>query len=441
VTDPLENVPHVVAVGGLVATGKSTVARALAERLGVPHVEADRVRDDLLNESDGEPVHEAVWCEHFEPDFEARVYRELLRRAEAALGAGRGVVVDGCFARAHQRLEARALARAHGLDFVFVECRVPPEVARLRLAERDARSENAGWQALSDDLEQRWEPITAIPAHERRIVRSDGPVDEVLAQLLSTATSASGTAPVVTFDCWNTLLTESRWDVAHALRVDALRDAAREAGHEVSAGEAGRAFDVAWRRHMAEWRAGRATGAEEVARWGLAELGLHDPHPALELLVRTFEEASHSGGVVALEGARETLAALERAGVACGLVCDTGLTPGRVVRRHLDREGLLGALAVQAFSDELGAPKPDARAFAAALEPLGADSERSVHVGDLRRTDVAGARELGMISVRLRQVYDDASALPEADHVVASHAELRALLVELGLIDAERELA
>ena len=49
-------------------------------------------------------------------------------------------------------------------------------------------------------------------------------------------------------------------------------------------------------------------------------------------------------------------------------------------------------------------------------------------MGDLRRTDVAGARALGMRSVRIRARHDDTSELPDADHVVDSHAELAALL-------------
>jgi FMN phosphatase YigB (HAD superfamily) len=46
----------------------------------------------------------------------------------------------------------------------------------------------------------------------------------------------------------------------------------------------------------------------------------------------------------------------------------------------------------------------------------------------LRRTDVAGARNLGMRSVRIRDRHDDEDPFPEADFVVSSHAELRALL-------------
>jgi putative hydrolase of the HAD superfamily len=179
---------------------------------------------------------------------------------------------------------------------------------------------------------------------------------------------------------------------------------------------------------MRIWGEGGATGAREVALWGLAELGLRAPHPALEHLITRFEQASHSGRVLALEGARSTLDALGRAGIPCALVCDTGLTPGRVVRHHLERLGLLGGLAVQAFSDEVGVPKPHARVFRAALEPLGVAPEQAWHVGDLLRTDVAGARGLGMTSVRIRARHDDACGLPEADHVVGSHAELCTLL-------------
>jgi FMN phosphatase YigB (HAD superfamily)/predicted kinase len=431
--------PRLIAVGGLVAVGKSSVSRALAERLGAVRFEADRVRDDLLREPDTGPVHEAHWWRAFESGVEGEIYRELLRRAEVQLSAGGTVVLDGCFARAHQRLEARALALTHGVGFLFVECRVPLEVSRLRLVARDAQRGGSGWQAIFDDLSERWESVSELASREHVVVRSEGAIDGVLApieaRLSVVGSSGSPERRVVTFDCWNTLLTEMNWKFAHRLRVAELRLAAQEAGRAVSHEDARHAFDAAWSRHMELWRQGVATGAREVAQYGLAALGLDDPHPALEHLIRTFEDASHSSDVRALEGARETLAALERAGVSCALVCDTGLTPGRVVRRHLDREGLLGALAVQAFSDEVGAPKPDARAFAAALGPLGAEPERALHVGDLRRTDVAGARALGMTTVRIRQLYDDdPSPHPDADHVVDSHAELVALLEALDVL-------
>ena len=110
------------------------------------------------------------------------------------------------------------------------------------------------------------------------------------------------------------------------------------------------------------------------------------------------------------------------------LVCDTGFTPGRSVRRLLESAGLLELLEVQVFSDEVGVPKPDPRTFLAALEPLGVAPQKALHVGDLRRTDVAGAREFGMGTVRIAAHHDDKSELPEADAVAESYAEVRKLL-------------
>jgi putative hydrolase of the HAD superfamily len=232
----------------------------------------------------------------------------------------------------------------------------------------------------------------------------------------------------VTFDCWNTLLREEDWHEAHRRRVEALLHAARETGARVELDQAERAFDAAWQRHIDLWIAGRASGAREVAAWAMHDLGALPHGGTFELLVAHFENASHSSRVLPLDGAVETIEALARVGVPAALICDTGLTPGRVVREHLARIGILDGLRAQLFSDEVGVPKPDERIFRAALDALGVAGAGVWHVGDLLRTDVAGARRMGMRSVRLRAAYDDAAPLPEADAVAASHAELRTLL-------------
>lgn len=431
--------PLLVVVAGQVASGKSALARVLARRLGAAYLEADRVRGDLLGSAAA--TGEARGWASLAPGLEEQVYGELLRRTEDALDFGRALVLDACFPLSAQRLAARSLARRRGAAFLLVECRAREEVVRQRLAARDAGSHPGGWQAVHDELAERWQPVAELAPGEHRRVHTDGPLADAVAAALSSgplARAAGGAGlpgrqparrpQAVTFDCWNTLLYEDEWEIAHALRVTELQAAAREAGREVPREEAQLAFDAAWERHMRIWRGGGATGAREVALWGLAELGLRAPHPALEHLIGRFEWASHSSRVLALDGARATLAALGRASIPCALVCDTGLTPGRVVRRHLDLQGLLSGLAVQIFSDEVGAPKPDPRVFRAALEPLGVAPDSAWHVGDLRRTDVAGARAVGMTSVRIRARHDDASELPDADHVVGSHAELGRLL-------------
>ncbi len=183
---------------------------------------------------------------------------------------------------------------------------------------------------------------------------------------------------------------------------------------------------MAWKRHIALWQEGVASGSREMAQWALTALGA--PAPATEQLVDAFAEASLESEILPLEGARDTLERLAEAGVRRALVCDTGFSPGRIVRRLLDRHGLLELLEVQIFSDEAGVPKPHPRVFHSALEPLGAEPHQAVHVGDLRRTDVAGARAAGMGTVRIRDNHDDRSELPEADAVADSHGHLLEIL-------------
>jgi putative hydrolase of the HAD superfamily len=236
-----------------------------------------------------------------------------------------------------------------------------------------------------------------------------------------------GALDAVTFDCWNTLLYEENWPAAHGLRVAELHRVAAETGHATTHEAASLAFDSAWSRHMELWREEQATGAVEVARWSLGSLGIVLHGIAFEQLVHHWQQASHNQ-VEALAGSRRLLQRLCSLGIRTALVCDTGLTPGRVVRSHLERTGLLDLLEVQIFSDEVGVPKPHPRIFRAALEPLRVAPERSVHVGDLRRTDVAGGRSVGMRTVRFRARFDDLEALPEADAVADTHAHLGKLL-------------
>jgi putative hydrolase of the HAD superfamily len=231
----------------------------------------------------------------------------------------------------------------------------------------------------------------------------------------------------VTFDCWNTLLYEPDPQRAHGWRVDALVEIAARVGAEADPATVRVVLETVWLRHIQLWQRGVSTGPGDIAGWSLRELGSEDAGAVGEL-TRAFAEASLATEILPLEGARATLERLAACGVRRALVCDTGFSPGPVVRELLDRSGLLDLLEVQIFSDEEGVPKPHRRMFEAALAPLGVEPAAAVHVGDLRRTDVAGAREVGMRTIRIRDRHDDDTDLPEADAVADTHAHLLEIL-------------
>jgi putative hydrolase of the HAD superfamily len=164
------------------------------------------------------------------------------------------------------------------------------------------------------------------------------------------------------------------------------------------------------------------------------------PEDGAEMLVRSLG-AEGEGGVrvaeaflgaireVELElapGIGQALEELDGRGLRIGIVCDVGFSGGEMLRELLDREGLLDHFDGWSFSDETGHYKPAPEAFAPALAALAARPGEAMHVGDLRRTDIAGASAIGMRTVRYRGMNDDADDASgvEADFVLDSHLEL-----------------
>ncbi len=226
----------------------------------------------------------------------------------------------------------------------------------------------------------------------------------------------------VTYDCWGTLLKDRDWEGAMAIRRSALRRFL-----DLTDDEATALLEEAWSRHDDAWKQVETFGPGRMAAYCLEARGIFDDD-AISQLTKEFEEASTQTGVDGVEGARETLMALKEAGIRLGLVCDTGFTPGRVVRELLDENGLLEFLEALCFSDEVGVPKPGAEIFDKALAELGVRPPEAVHIGDLRRTDIAGAESSGMRAVRFRGVHDDRSDAREARVVIDSHLELLDIL-------------
>ncbi len=211
----------------------------------------------------------------------------------------------------------------------------------------------------------------------------------------------------MTFDCWSTLIHEVESRSGPRARAEIV---AEFTGRDVGSIE--NALRSAWRRHQVEWHRRRVFDGRDMTRSTLDALGVELSRERFAELCGALEEEIESHEIRAIEGAADALERLKASGVRIGLVCDTGFSPGRVVRRLLGRVGLLPLLEVTIFSEELGVPKPDPRAFGAALAGLGVPAQGAVHVGDLRRSDIAGARASDMGAVRFAGHHDDAESGP-----------------------------
>ena len=167
--------PLALVVCGGAASGKSHLARHLAEVTRLAHLNSDVVRKELL----GVAAAERAPASAYSTEMNERTYAELARRASDELAAGRSVLVDATFRYRHDR-EAFAAALA-GAEPVFVECRAPAAVLAERAAARErdpSRVSDAGAD-LAERQRLEFEPLDDVPAARHLALRTDRPVEEV----------------------------------------------------------------------------------------------------------------------------------------------------------------------------------------------------------------------------------------------------------------------
>lgn len=178
--------PTVYVVMGMIAAGKSTVARALGKALDEPVLVTDRIRRELFGGRDGQgPVPGAYGEGVYRPAARAHVYARMLDEARELIDWGRSVVLDATFGRAERRTEALRLAQTAGAWIVFVECTAPDAVLRRRLAEREeASTESDARLSILDDFRRRYEPPRELPDLCRIRVDSTRPAAELATEVL-----------------------------------------------------------------------------------------------------------------------------------------------------------------------------------------------------------------------------------------------------------------
>jgi aminoglycoside phosphotransferase family enzyme/predicted kinase len=151
--------PLLIVMTGLSGAGKSTVALALAERVGGVRIRSDVERKRLYGlepeaKSDGS-IYTA--------EATSRTYERLATAARAVAAAGVPAIVDAAFLKREERLQFRALAGELGVRHALVVCEAPTEVLRARVAARAALGADpseAGVEVL--ERQRRWrEPLGA----------------------------------------------------------------------------------------------------------------------------------------------------------------------------------------------------------------------------------------------------------------------------------------
>jgi aminoglycoside phosphotransferase family enzyme/predicted kinase len=165
--------PGMLLTGGLPGTGKSTLARALAERHGFELLRSDVVRKELAGIAQTQSANIGVGQGIYEAEWNERTYRELLQRAERIVSNGGRVLIDANFRRDSQRAVFFDSARDLGVPCLFLCCEASTETVRQRLAARRGDASDADW-AVYEAARASWEQPRAGIRRWMRPVASDG---------------------------------------------------------------------------------------------------------------------------------------------------------------------------------------------------------------------------------------------------------------------------
>ena len=155
--------PTLVITMGLSGTGKTTVARVLAEASGMKVLRSDLLRKGETGEAGGT----GAWNQGlYAPEARARVYREMFARAREILQGGKPVCLDASFLDRTQREEALDLARETGANLLAIVCHCNEAVVAKRLHRRSVEGGDASdadyaiYQRQKAHFEG-WDPLPA----------------------------------------------------------------------------------------------------------------------------------------------------------------------------------------------------------------------------------------------------------------------------------------
>ena len=127
------------------------------------------------------------------------------------------------------------------------------------------------------------------------------------------------------------------------------------------------------------------------------------------------------------DGVRETLPRLAEK-YKLAVICNTGVTPGIILREIMKTDDIIRFFKVLIFSDEVHWAKPNVKIFNYALDKLQVHNTEAAHIGDNSSTDVTGAKRAGMTAIWLAP--QAVEKIPECDFHVRGIKELVALLAE-----------
>jgi predicted kinase len=173
--------PLLLVISGVAGSGKTTLARRLAEISGWPYVSSDLTRKRLAGLGPTERGSER----HYSPELTARTYAEMGSAARSELARHGCAIVDATFHRRSERAAFRDRLGDPSGPLLVVDCTAPAEIlferARRRRLEPD-RVSDAGGEVVRRPLAE-LEPADEGWYGERVELSTARPVEQLVVEV------------------------------------------------------------------------------------------------------------------------------------------------------------------------------------------------------------------------------------------------------------------
>lgn len=205
---------------------------------------------------------------------------------------------------------------------------------------------------------------------------------------------------VITIDFWNTLFDSSNSVERNKYRNQALYKILTELGVEINDGQIKKAISASWEHFNENWiKKMRTPPPRETVEFFLDYLGAPKIEEYIQKIVHIFETIILDYPPNLMEGAGQALEILSKK-YKLGLISDTGFTPGRILKLVMKKYEVFDFFDAFSFSDETGVAKPHPEAYLKVLNKFNCPPSQALHIGDIEKTDIEGALQLGMKAIR-----------------------------------------
>jgi len=128
--------PRLILMSGLSGSGKTWLARQLAERLAAVHIRSDVERKRRVGLRQSASSQSGLGEDLYAAEASAAVYDDLARAAEDVMSGGIPAIVDATFLQRAQRGRFAQLATECDAPLRLILCEAPEPVLRARIIER-----------------------------------------------------------------------------------------------------------------------------------------------------------------------------------------------------------------------------------------------------------------------------------------------------------------